>query len=186
LVGERGKVVAICSNPNVELVKSLGADEVIDYQAHAPVHQYLSQRFSETPFTTIIDAYGIQDIFSHCVDYLRSEGLFVTVGVAFKEYTVPSMLQAVCLMLKNSWWPRALWGVPREYICVNAVANLDMMERLASLVDEGALKMVVDSRWDMTDAVKAYERYLTRRAKGRVIVQIQPPPGVDSKGQTEA
>jgi len=96
------------------------------------------------------------------------------------------MLQAVYLMLKNGWWPRALWGVPREYICVNAVANLDMMERLASLVEEGTLKMVVDSRWDMTDAVKAYERLLTRRAKGRVIVQVQSPPEIDAQGQTQA
>ena len=64
------------------------------------------------------------------------------------------MLRSVCLMLQNSWWPRALGGVPRQYICVSAVSNLDMNERLASLVEEGTLKTVVDSRWEMADAVK--------------------------------
>jgi hypothetical protein len=80
------------------------------------------------------------------------------------------MLRAVSLMLKNSWWPRALGGVPRECICVSAVANLDMMERLASLVMEGTLKMVVDSRWDMADAVKVgFTSYLFSISKSIIL-----------------
>jgi len=76
------------------------------------------------------------------------------VGVAFAEYTVSSMIYASSLMLKNTWWPRALGGGPRNYICVTAVATLEALQRLRELVEEGKLAVVLDSCWEMEDVLK--------------------------------
>jgi len=76
------------------------------------------------------------------------------VGVAFAEYTVSSMVYATSLMLKNTWWPRALGGGPRDYICVSAFVTLEALQRLKELVEERKLAVVLDSCWDMGDVLK--------------------------------
>ena len=75
-------------------------------------------------------------------------------GVAFAEYTVSSMVYASSLILKNTWWPRALGGGPRNYISVTAVATLEALQRLRELAEEKKLAVVLDSCWDMGDALK--------------------------------
>jgi hypothetical protein len=116
------------------------------------------------------------------------------VGVALAEYTVSSMVYASSLMLKNNWWPRALGGGLRDYICVSAFVTLEDLQRLRELVEEGKLAVVLDSCWDMGDVLKvnytiklrarhfeleianrtqAYEILLSRRGRGKIIVKIQ-------------
>jgi hypothetical protein len=129
-------------------------EQVIDYQAKAPVHQYLATQYSDSRFNVIIDAYGSHDLYTHCAGYLEPGKPFVTVGVAFAEYTVSSMLYALSLMLKNTWWPRALGGCPRDYVCISAVVTLEALQRLRELVEQGKLAVVLDSCWDMGDVLK--------------------------------
>jgi hypothetical protein len=64
------------------------------------------------------------------------------------------MLHAGYLMLKNSLWPRILGGVPREYIYVQGFADLQRMERLRQLVEEGKLRVAVDSCWEMENVLR--------------------------------
>jgi NADPH:quinone reductase-like Zn-dependent oxidoreductase len=183
VVGESGRVVAICSGKNVEMVKKLGANEVsffrlcfslecrlmlsyvslpfvktnltfltqvINYQEHEPVTQYLTANYSNPRFDIIIDAYGAQELYNHSPAYLKEGGPFVAVGVAFK-YTFSSMLYAALLMLKNNFWPRILGGVPRYYVGPTGIATLESMEKLKKLMEDGKLRAVIDSTWDMED-----------------------------------
>jgi hypothetical protein len=116
------------------------------------------------------------------------------VGVAFAEYTVSNMAYASSLILKNTWWPRALGGGPRDYICVSAFVTLEALQRLRELVEEKKLAVVLDSCWEIGDVLKvsytiksrarhfeleiadrtqAYEILLSRRSRGKIIVKIQ-------------
>ena len=74
------EVTGVCSTVNVELVKSLGADKVIDYN---------KEDFTEGggPYDVIFDAVG-KTSFSHCRKALTPKGTYVTVnkGIA-KEST---------------------------------------------------------------------------------------------------
>lgn len=44
---------------------------------------------------------------------------------------------------------------------------------LVKMVEEGELRVAVDSVFQMGDAIQAYERVATRRAKGRVVIKVQ-------------
>ena len=83
-------------------------------------------------------------------------------GVAFAEYTISSMLYALSLMLKNTWWPRALGGSPRDYICISAIVTLEALQRLGELVEQGKLAVELDSCWDLGDVLKVSYRIKSR------------------------
>lgn len=129
-------------------------EQVIDYQAHEPVHRYLATCYSKTRFDVIIDAFGVQDLYTHCADYLEPGKPFISVGVAFQEYTVTNLLYASSSMLKNTWWPTLLGGGLREYVCVSGFTCLEALEWLRKMVEEDKLKVVIDSCWDMEDGLK--------------------------------
>lgn len=153
-VGPEGKVVAMCSGTNADLVKSLGADEVVDYQAHAPVHKFLAGTYVEDKFDVVIDAYGVQDFFAHSAGYLKPRKQFVTVGIAFAEYTTSSLLYAVGQMMKNALLPSWLGGVNRPYAQITGMATLEGLESLRDMVENGQLRGVVDGVWEMENVLE--------------------------------
>ena len=61
------------------------------------------------------------------------------------------MLYAALLMLKNNFWPRILGGVPRYYVGPTGIATLESMEKLKKLMEDGKLRVVIDSTWNMED-----------------------------------
>lgn len=62
IVGPEGRVITTCSVANVDLLKGLGADEVVGYVANKPSEKHLA----ETEFDAIIDVIGRQE---RCVGY---------------------------------------------------------------------------------------------------------------------
>lgn len=132
----------------------MNLQQVIDYQANFPLSQYLTTQYSNGPFDVIIDAYGVQDLFTHCADYLKPGKSFVSVGIAHASYSVSSILYSTWLMMKNSFWPRMLGGIQRDFVCVQGFTSLPALERLGELAGEGILNIPLDSCWDMEDALK--------------------------------
>ena len=54
--GPQGTAVAICSTANVDLVKNLGADEVVPYNGSVPAEQYLARAYAGSKkFDSIVD-----------------------------------------------------------------------------------------------------------------------------------
>lgn len=129
-------------------------NQVIDYQAHAPVSQYLTSHYSESRFNAVLDAYGVQDLYEHCGDFLAPGKAFFTIGVATGEFTASGMLRSFYFMFKNVLWPSILGGVPRKFIFVNGGPKLEALEKLAKLVEAGQLRVVIDSCWEMEDGLK--------------------------------
>lgn len=171
-VGKSGKIVAICSKANIEMVKGLGADEVIDYQENTPVHKFLATEFGNDKFDVVMDAFGVQEIFHNCEGYLKPEKTYISVGPAMPKYSMGAIFYSLGQMASNFLWPRFLGGPNRPYIQVAATSTLEEIQRLAHLVEEGKLRVPIDSCWDLVDALKAYEMVLSRRARGKVIVRI--------------
>jgi len=66
-------VTGVCSSKNVELVKSLGAKDVIDYTKEA-----LNKQLQEKSFDRVIDCIGGKDTEAQAIKVLKNNGRFVT------------------------------------------------------------------------------------------------------------
>lgn len=114
----------------------------------------------------MLDCVGTQPLFVNSPAYLKPEGTVVNIGILEGMYVT-----ARNAML-NSWLPIWLGGVQRRYIMFSTPPSCDDAVYLARLVEEGRLRIPVDSVFDMKDAICAYERIATKRARGKVVVKV--------------
>ncbi|KAJ5105729.1 hypothetical protein NUU61_003076 [Penicillium alfredii] len=161
------KVVGVASGGNEAMVRGLGVDEFIDYHKHDPLPAYLAQQYGDNPFDFVLDCVGTQALFVNSPAYLKAEGAVVNIG----------MLEGIGVttrnVLFNSWLPTWLGGVPRRYIIFSTPPARDDAVYVARLIEEGRMRIPVDSVFDMEDAVSAYERIASKRARGKVVVKVR-------------
>ncbi|CAF0798271.1 unnamed protein product [Adineta steineri] len=161
IVGPTGLVVATCSPAKSDIVRNLGADEVIDYTSHV-LPDYLREHYSAYPFDVILDSVGSDHaLYSNSPDYLTPSGS--TVWLATKR-----ILQLLSAMVV----PVYLGGVPRRHIFEGVRPNHSRMVALAKLIKEGAMKAVIDSTYKFTDALDAYDRLMSRKVTGKVVIEV--------------
>ena len=135
----------------------------------------LRRRFSEDQFDIILDCIGIQGIFVNSRHYLKPDGQYVAVGVKLKAWDLWGFLGCAKQMMLNALWPVTPWlgGTGRPWKAVSMMeAKKEVMERLVGLMDEGKLKVHVDSVWKFEDALKGYEVLESNRARGKVIIKV--------------
>lgn len=156
-------VTTTCSTPNVELCKSLGADEVIDYKS-TDVAKALVEK--GRVFKLAVDNIGTPaNLYKASNDYLVSGGKFVQIGVT------PS-LGGIKQVGGNMLWPGFLGGGKNSYQMLMAKPSADAMRQFSTWMEEGKVKGVVDSVYEWEDAPKAFERLKTGRARGKVVVRV--------------
>ncbi|KAJ5263209.1 hypothetical protein N7478_010814 [Penicillium angulare] len=160
------KVVGVASGGNEELVRALDVDEFIDYRKHdLPV--YLAKEYGDKPFDFVLDCVGSQALYANSPKYLKSEGAVVNIGA------LEGMVSLTCNIMWNKFLPVWLGGVPRPYIFFSTPPTRDDAVFIGRLVEEGKLRIPVDSVFDMEDVIGAYERIATKRARGKVVVKIR-------------
>ena len=148
------EVTGVCSTANIELVRSLGADEVTDYTR---------QDFTaaSAAYDVIFDAVG-KSSFSRCRRALRRNGRYLV-----------TVLGAGAIL--QTLWTR-LFGA-RRAIFAMTLPNRARLESLRELVEAGALKPVVDRRYPL-EQVAAAHRYVDQgRKRGNVVITVAPGPG---------
>ncbi|KAJ7092475.1 hypothetical protein B0H15DRAFT_777523 [Mycena belliarum] len=141
-------IVATCSGANVDLVKSLGADQVVDYRVNTPLPTHLAKAYGAEPFEYILDCIGTQALFEQCASYLTPTGLFVNVG----NFEGPGI--TIWHAMLNTYLPCIFGGVPRRYKMISTTPNGEKAAGLARMVEEGQLRVVVDEVFQFEDAMK--------------------------------
>ena len=142
-------VTAVCNTKNVELVRSLGADRVIDYT------QEDFTRNGET-YDVIFDAVG-KHSFKRCKDSLKLGGVYLpTDGFG-------NLLLAL-------WTPRfgdkkVLFQLPPRYTKVDVVF-------LRELVEAGSYHAVIDRSSPLEDVVESSRYVETEQKTGNVVLII--------------
>lgn len=173
-VGETGRVVATCSGPKLDFVKSLGADEVVDYTAYPSLSSHLAETYSSARFDAVLDTVGIQPLYTSSPAYLKPSGIFINLGGMNATLKLSSVLALLWLMMLNTLYPSFLPnGVPRKFAFLSGKPTQKDSEAVKRLVEAGKLTVPLDSVWEMEDALKAYERIQSKRARGKVLVHVQ-------------
>ncbi|KAF8507264.1 hypothetical protein JB92DRAFT_2735765 [Gautieria morchelliformis] len=160
------KVVSSCSTANVELVKSLGADEVIDYKL-TPVAEHFVKNPPSPKFHAVFDAIGSTELFTSSPAYLDGNGIFASVGASGGG--VANLLVG---LFKTMIWPAWLGGTRRTYKFILVDNKKADLEAIRNLVEEGKVKTLVDSVYAFEDVLKAYARIMSGHAKGKVVVTV--------------
>lgn len=154
-------VTVTCSQRNVELCTSLGADKVVDYTKGNLTDALAGNRFD------------------HMVDNVVSDP-----KVYFKaqNYSVPGahyVLVAGVLSLKYMYqttmmkfWPGLLGGGKRPIQGFFAKPDTTQLEQIAQWMVEGKIKPVVDERFAFENAPQAYRKLKTNRARGKIVVEV--------------
>lgn len=162
-------VTAVTSGPNAELVRSLGADRVIDRTRE----DFTVERDA---YDVIFDAVGKRS-FGACRRALTAHGIYLT--------TVPTgaiMLQAP--------WTRLFRGGRRAAIAFTGLRDSRTkgveLEQLAALVESGAFVPVVDRIMPLDDLVAAHRRVETGHKVGSVVIAMTDAAGPADAAAAEA
>jgi len=159
-------VTASCSGRKTDTVKGFGADEIIDYTA-SPLWNQLSSATTPYQFDAIFDAIGTAALFTHSAAYLNPKGAYVSVG-----FEIDKIFTTIWNILQAQYRPALLGGTPRKYKFLFMTPSKKNLQYLADLASQGKLTVPVDSEYALEDALKAYERIMTGRANGKVVVNI--------------
>jgi NADPH:quinone reductase-like Zn-dependent oxidoreductase len=145
------RVTAVCNTKNVELVSSLGADEVIDY---------LEQDFTKNgeTYDVVFDAVG-KHSFRRCRRSLKPGGTFVETDLGFMWH-VPLL----ALLTRRIGDKRVRLGITRY--------SKEDVVFLKGLVEAGQYRAVIDRTYPLEDVVEA-SRYVERGQKtGNVVLRV--------------
>jgi NADPH:quinone reductase-like Zn-dependent oxidoreductase len=138
----------------IELVKSLGADEVIDYT------QYDFTQNGQT-YDIIFDVVGGEISFSKVKNSLKENGYFLAVAGGLKE--------AIQMA-----WTSAIGD--KKVIFGGGIASerKDYLEFFKELIEAGELKAVVDRTYPLQEIVEAHRYVDDGGKKGSVAVSVSP------------
>ena len=144
------EVTGVCSTTNVELVKSLGADKVIDYTKDDFAKNGLT-------YDVIFDTNG-KSPFSACVNSLNPKGIY---------------LRAVHMSLSPIF--RGLWTSmtsSKKIIGGGAIEKRENLVFLKELIEAGKLKSVIDKRFPLDQIVEAHRYVDLGHKKGNVVITV--------------
>jgi NADPH:quinone reductase-like Zn-dependent oxidoreductase len=146
-------VVAVVGPPHLELARSLGADQVIDYTAGDFTR-------SEERFDFILDAVGKISYF-RCRRLLKPDGAFMSTDAGPWLQNLPLVLGS--LMTKSR---RVSVPLPARGSAPRFVASL------RDLMQEGRFRAVIDRRYPLDAIADAYRYVETGKKTGIVVIQV--------------
>lgn len=143
------EVTGVCSAANAELVRSLGADHVIDYA---------EEDFSKSgqTYDVIVDTAGTAP-YARCKGSLRKGGRLLLVLAGMSE-----MLRGPWVSLTSS----------KKVITGAASERGEDLRLLAELVEAGAYRAVIDRRYPWEQIVEAHHYVDAGHKRGNVVVTL--------------
>lgn len=144
-------VTGVCSTGNIELIKSHGADKVIDYTQHD------FTKNGQT-YDVIFDAVGKRS-FAQCKHSLKQKGIYLS--------TVPSM-SILFNMLQT-----AVFGKKKAFfVTAGLMQNRSNLIFLKELYNAGYIKAVIDRRYPLEQVAEAHRYVEKGHKKGNVIITL--------------
>lgn len=165
---EKAHVTATCKTDAIELVKSLGADRVIDYAQIDVENEFHGERFD-----IILDCAGMGA--SYALEMPWKYRKYVTLVPPILVNTDANGLffgaiQSLASLLKENiqslWYKCGIiqWGLFRP--------NRRGIEYLKKIADQNKLKPVIDSVYEFESADKAIQRMADGHLRGKIVLNF--------------
>lgn len=143
------QVTAVCSTANLEMVRSLGADEVIDYT---------KEDFTQSgeTYDIIFDTVG-KTSFSRCKSSLNRDGRYL-----LTVFDIPQLVQ----MLWTSMFST------KKVICAIVTEKKEDLIFLKELAEAGKIKSVIDRTYPLEQTAEAHAYAEKGHKKGSVVIKV--------------
>ena len=150
------EVTGVCSTGNLELVRSLGADHVIDY--------------TEEDFTRGEQRYDVilDNVMNHppsaTARVLTPTGMLIPNSIGNTGGLFAGLLRAAraALMGRGS----------TDVQFVTCVVNRENLDALAALLESGDVKVVIDKVYPLPEAANAVAHMLGHHARGQIVIAV--------------
>ena len=143
------EVTGVCSGKNLDLVRSLGADQVIDYT---------QEDFTKSgkKYDVIFDAVG-KSSFSRCKGIMSASGLYL--------HTLPKFSVFLLMFLTS-------FGSGKKVKMEGAPALHENLLDLKELIEAGKLKTVIDKTYPLEEIVEAFKYVEGGHKRGNVAIKV--------------
>ena len=143
------EVTGVCSTSKIEYVKSLGADQVIDYT---------KEDFTKSgqTYDVILDTIGKSSVLRSSRS-LKKEGFYL-----FTTFGLPKLFPILWLNLTSS--QKVILGLVEE--------SSEELTFLKELIEEGKIRPVIDRRFPLDQAAEAHRYVEAGQKKGQVVITV--------------
>jgi len=145
------EVVAVCDTKNIPLIKSLGADRVIDY---------LKEDFTKEKeqYDYVFDTVG-KSTFNKCKPILKDKGIYISSELGWMASNIFYSISTCFVGNKKVIFP-----IPKDI--------KDSLNFIKDLIEQGKFKAVIDRIYPLEQIADAY-RYVEKGYKtGNVIIKV--------------
>jgi len=148
------EVTAVCSTANIDFVKSLGADQVIDYK---------KEKFTDSgvEYEIIFDTIGGESIES-CKAVLGKKGQFVNINPSGKSISEMITSRFTSLFSSNDRCSTTFLAMP--------VGN--HLEEIKQLIESGDIKVVIDKTFTLDHIEESMQYSKLGRTKGKIAINV--------------
>jgi NADPH:quinone reductase-like Zn-dependent oxidoreductase len=148
-------VTGVCSSKNSDLIRSLGANCVIDY-----THENFTQR--EERYDLILDLVGNHTV-SACRRVLAQKGFYGTPGGGHGRWLGPMLQQLKCVLFSPF--------ISQRLAPVNDKPNKDL-PFLMGLIEAGAVRSVIDKTYPLRETANAMRHLEAGHVRGKVVIAL--------------
>lgn len=151
------EVTAVGNTKNLDLVKSFGADEVLDYT---------KEDFTkiDKKFDIVFDAVGKSSFFK-CKNLLKKGGIYYSTDLGFfAQNPLLALLTAITGSIPGQLGKKVLFPLPRD--------RKEDVAFFKQLVETGKYKAVIDRSYPLEEIAEAYRYVETGEKTGNVVITM--------------
>jgi NADPH:quinone reductase-like Zn-dependent oxidoreductase len=146
-------VTAVCDTDNLEMVRGLGANKVIDYTTEDFTND-------EQAYDVVLDSVG-KSSFSQCKRLLKPDGIYIS-----SELGPAAQNPFLALIAPIHGGKKVMFPIPKH--------DQEMVRFFKDLIESGDFKPVIDRTYPLDQIVEAYRYVETGQKIGNVVISLEP------------
>ena len=150
------EVTGVCSTRNLEMVRSIGADYVVDYT---------SENYTDSgkKYDLIIDNVGNHSLLANR-QVMNPEGIFIVVGGPRGDWLGPLMGPVKAMLLSPF--------VSQDFVMILADLQRDDLVVLSELMQAGKVTPVIDRHYPLSEVPAAIRYSEEGHARGKIVIDV--------------